>query len=72
MNYISPERSRRGDSETTKPNYVISILARDISEILLKCPKCYITILTENWVEVDFCFTEVLDLPIIVIIALHF
>ena len=29
-----------------KPNYVISILSQDISEILLKCPKCYITILT--------------------------
>ena len=26
----------------------------------------------ENWVEVDFCFTEVLDLPIIAIVALRF
>ena len=29
-----------------KPYYVIFTLSRDISEILLKCPKCYITILT--------------------------
>ena len=31
-----------------KPNYVISILSQDISEILLKCPQCYITILTQE------------------------
>ena len=29
-----------------KPNYIIFTLSWDISEILLKCPKCYITILT--------------------------
>ena len=29
-----------------KPYYVIFTLSWDISEILLKCPKCYITILT--------------------------
>ena len=32
--------------QNNKPNYVIFTLSRDISKILLKCPKCYITILT--------------------------
>ena len=36
------------NEEIPKPNYVISILSQDISEILLKCPKCYITILTQS------------------------
>ena len=35
-----------------KPNYVIFALSRDISEILLKCPKCYITILTLSTMDV--------------------
>ena len=42
-----------------KPYYVIFTLSRDISEILLKCPKCYITILTEPEFELP-----ALELPL--------
>ena len=31
--------------QNNKANYIISTLSWDISKILLKCPKCYITIL---------------------------
>ena len=34
-----------------KPYYIIFTLSQDISKILLKCPKCYITILTVHCAE---------------------
>ena len=44
--------------QNNKPNYVIFTLSQDISEILLKCPKYYITILiftsSDDWIAITF------------------